>query len=208
MIYRAKHHFFIYPFFQKYGNWIIKRNFHDVIIMGEFRDRDLPLLLISNHMSWWDGFWADYLNIKLFHRKFHFMMLEEQLMKYRFFNKCGGYSIKKHSKSVIETLNYTAQLLADNNNLVLIFPQGRIESLYTKSLKFEKGLEYILRKIPGEIHILFSINLIEYLSNPKPTLFIYLKEHKGSTTIHELEKEYNDFYSSCISENMKLAEEG
>ncbi len=87
MIYKATHHQVIYPFFQMYTRWKIWRNFHGVIITGEYHEKDLPILLITNHISWWDGFWADYINMKLFHRKFYFMMLEEQLLKHMFFNK-------------------------------------------------------------------------------------------------------------------------
>ena len=69
MILKAKHNFFIYPFFQKYALWKIKRCFEKVHVIGEFHDRKLPVLILSNHVSWWDGFWIMYLNLKLLHRK-------------------------------------------------------------------------------------------------------------------------------------------
>lgn len=209
MIYRAKHHFFLYPFFQYYTLWKISRNFHKVDIKGKFNEKGFPVLLISNHFSWWDGFWADYLNQKLFHRKFYFMMLEEQLKQHMFFNKTGGYSIKKHSRTVIETLDYTARLLADKNNLVLLFPQGEIQSLYTFPIIFEKGIEYIMKKVHGKIHLIFLVNLVDYFSNSKPVIYMYLKEYNGNNySTEELEKEYNSFYSVCISDNQKKAADG
>ena len=67
-------------------------------LLVDFNDRNLPVLLISNHISWWDGFWAMYINLKVLKRKFHFMMLEEQLRKYWFFNYTGGFSVNKKSK--------------------------------------------------------------------------------------------------------------
>ncbi len=208
MIYRAKHHFFLYPFFQYYTLWKIRRNFHNVDITGNFNEKGFPVLLISNHFSWWDGFWADYLNQKLFHRKFYFMMLEEQLKQHMFFNKTGGYSIKKHSRTVIETLDYTVELLMDKNNLVLLFPQGKIQSLYTSRISFEKGIDYIIKKVPVKVHLIFLVNLVDYFSNPKPGIYMYLKEYDGNIyTTEELEKEYNSFYSACIAENQKKADD-
>ena len=130
MIYRATHHFLIHPFFRFYSVWKTRRKFHKVYLNGTFTDKNLPVLLVSNHFSWWDGFWAVYLNEKIFHRIFHFMMLEEQLKSHMFLNKTGGYSIKKGSRSIIETIDYTAQLLSDRKNLVLIFPQGEISSMH------------------------------------------------------------------------------
>jgi 1-acyl-sn-glycerol-3-phosphate acyltransferase len=139
MICRAKHNFFVYSFFKLYTVAKIRKNFKKIHISGSFEDKQLPILIISNHVSWWDGFWAEYLNLKLFHRKFfYFMMLEEQLEKNRFLNYTGGYSIKKKARSIIESLDYTAGLLADNMNYVLIFPQGEIQSLYNDKICFDK----------------------------------------------------------------------
>jgi 1-acyl-sn-glycerol-3-phosphate acyltransferase len=207
MIYRASHHIFLYPFFQFYSVWKTKRNFHRVYLNGAFIDKNLPVLLISNHFSWWDGFWAVYLNEKVFHRVFHFMMLEEKLKKNMFFNKTGGFSVKKGSKSVIETIDYTAQLLSDKKNLVLIFPQGEIRSMHTSEILFEKGIEHIIKKINSRIHLVFLVNIVDYFSSPKPGLYMYLREYQGDDfTTEALQKEYNRFYSESITENLKMTD--
>jgi 1-acyl-sn-glycerol-3-phosphate acyltransferase len=203
---KASHHIVIYNFFKIYTRWKIRRSFHTVEVNRTFTDKDLPVLLIMNHMSWWDGFWALYLNMKLFHRKFHFMMLESQLRRYPFFNKCGGYSVNKHTRSIIETLDYTVELLSENKNLVLLFPQGEIESLYTHSLHFEPGIEYILKKLNRKIQVVFVANLVDYFSNPRPTLYVYLKEYTSdSMSVEDIQSDYNAFYSQCIMENLKKA---
>lgn len=207
MIYKASHHPVIYPFFKLYAVWKIKRNFHLVSITGDFEEKHLPVLLISNHISWWDGFWAMYLNLKLFKRKFYFMMLEEQLKKHMFFNKTGGYSVRKGSRSIVETLNYTAELLADKNNLVLIFPQGEIESIYHQTFRFEKGIEHVIEKVKGKVQILFVVNLIDYFSNQKPGLYIYFTEYSGSDFRSEnLAKEFSIFHVSCVEQNLSKKE--
>lgn len=207
MILKASHHPVIYPFFQLYTLWKIRRNFHAVFVTGEFKEKHLPVLLISNHISWWDGFWAMYLNLKLFRRRFFFMMLEEQLRKHKFFNKTGGFSVRKGSRTIIETLDYTAGLLEDKKNLVLMFPQGTIESIYYNDFSFEKGIEHILKKVSGKVQILFLINLIDYFSNPRPGLYMYFKEYQGSDFSSEnLGKEFSDFHAACIAENLRKKE--
>ena len=206
MIRRAKHNFFIYTFFKLYTVWKIRRNFNRVFITGEFSDRQLPVIIIANHISWWDGFWAEYLNLKVFHRKFfYFMMLEEQLTKNNFLNYTGGFSIKKKSKSIIESLNYTAGLLEDNRNIVIVFPQGEIQSLYNSSINFDKGLEFILKKLTGKVHIIFLASLVDYFSGQKPGLYMYYIEYtEKDLTVSAIEKEYGLFYKRCISENIKM----
>ncbi|HOO98004.1 MAG TPA: lysophospholipid acyltransferase family protein [Bacteroidales bacterium] len=205
MIYRASHHFFLYPFFRFYSVWKTRRNFREVKLTGDFDDRGLPLLVISNHFSWWDGFWTVYLNEKKFHRLFHFMMLEEQLLKNMFLNKSGGYSVKKGSRSIAETISYTTELLRDKKNMVLMFPQGEILSIHTPELRFEKGIEHIIKRCSSEIHILFLVNLIDYFSWAKPSLFMYFREYKGEdhSTI-TLENAYNRFYSECRMKNISI----
>ena len=201
MILKASHHPVIYPFFQLYSRLKIKMHFHHVNIYHDFREKGLPILMISNHFSWWDGFWVVYLNLKLLHRKyFFFMMLEEELRKHMYLNKSGGFSVRKGSRSIVESLNYTAELLNDKNNLVLMFPQGRIESIYKNDFLFEKGIEYVMNKTGTRPQIVFLVNLIDYFSNQRPGLYMYLKEYNGTDiSTGNLQKEFNRYYSECTA---------
>jgi len=161
--------------------------------------------VLSNHFSWWDGFWVVYLNYKYFNRTFNFMMLEEELKNRMFFTKTGGFSIKKGSRSVIETIEYTAELLSDRKNLVLLFPQGEIKSMHTTKLEFEKGIEHIIKKTPNKIHLIFLINLVDYFSSQKPGLYVYFKEYGDEDfTTSRLHSEFNKFYTECVAENLKM----
>jgi len=199
---KARHHFFIYPFFKWYAGWIILRHFGRVELKNDFDDRDLPILLLANHVSWWDGFFAMQLNVKVLRRKFHLMMLEEQLKKFSFFNKTGGYSIRKKSRETLESINYTAELLRKRGNMVLLFPQGKIESIYKTSFQFESGIGRIVEKADCEIHLLFMANLINYFSRRKPSLYIYVVEYKSNKLdIKSIQDAYNLFYNQCIAEN-------
>ena len=206
MILKANHHFLIYPFFQKYSGWIIKKHFHAVEIKGSFEDRTLPILLISNHISWWDGFWAMQLNVKVLKRKFHFMMREDQLQKYRIFNFSGGFSVNKNSRSVLESLNYASGLLKNPENMVLIFPQGEIQSIYKPELEFQKGIEKVLSKLESnQVQILFVANLIDYFTKEKPTLFMYLEEYDALDFSNAgIQLSYNRFYNQCVEKQLNI----
>jgi len=207
MVLKARHHFFIYPFFKWYAGWIIRRHFGLVELKKEFDDQGLPVLLLANHVSWWDGFFAMHLNVKVLKRKFYFMMLEEQLKKFSFFNQTGGYSIRKKSRETIESINYTAELLRERGNMVLLFPQGKIESIYKTSFQFESGIGHVIKKAECDIHILFMANLIDYFSDRKPGLYIYIIEYKGNKfDVKSIQDAYNLFYNQCIVENSLKSE--
>lgn len=197
---KAKHHIVIYPLFKWLTGFLLKRNFNSVNIEGIFNDNGKPVLIIANHISWWDGFWIMYLNLKTLHRRFHFMMLEEQLKKHWYFQYSGAYSVKKKSRSIVESIIYTTKLLQNSENMVFMFPQGEINSLYNNSIKFEKGVLRIIEQCSEDVQVLFVANLLDYFSNPKLNLYIYIKSYSIKyLKEYSVETEYNKFYDSVLS---------
>lgn len=197
---KAKHHNVIYPLFQRLTVFLLKRNFKKALVNGEFNDSGKPILIISNHISWWDGFWLMYLNLKILHRKFHFMMLEEQLKKHWYFQYSGAYSVKKKSRGIIESLNYTKELLEDCQNMVFMFPQGKINSMYNDDIKFESGAQKLIEQANSDLQVLFVANLVDYFSDSKPTLFINIKKYSAKDLKeNKAETVYNMFYQNVLS---------
>lgn len=186
MIIKARHHWFYHPFFKYYSRWMPKKDFSRVELHHNLEDRGLPVLMIGNHISWWDGFFGQYINLKLFDRKIHIMMLEEQLKQRMFLNKTGAYSIKKGERSAIESIHYTTEILSDPGNLVLLYPQGKIHSLYDYPLIFEDGWYRILRKLEKPIQLVFYVALFDFYSNRKPEVHIYLQDYNypGRSNLH------------------------
>ncbi|NDP22143.1 MAG: glycerol acyltransferase [Paludibacter sp.] len=177
----------------------MKKHFGNIQINGAVEPKNASVLLISNHTSWWDGFWVNYINQKLFRRKFHFMMLEEQLRKHMFFNYTGAFSVNKKSRGIVETLDYTAELLSNPDNFVLIFPQGEIQSMHDQPIRFEKGIERLLKNQTNPIQIVFLVNLVDYFSNRKPGIYFYVQEYTGNTIdIQSINDSYNLFYADSI----------
>jgi 1-acyl-sn-glycerol-3-phosphate acyltransferase len=109
---------------------------------------DIPegkgLLLLPNHMSWWDGFFADYICRKLHDRLFHVMMLEEQLRRFWFFRKVGAFSINPADRaSTAETMCYANDVL-NAGSVVVMFPQGVLEPYDRRPFRLkESGLRMI-----------------------------------------------------------------
>jgi 1-acyl-sn-glycerol-3-phosphate acyltransferase len=205
MILRAKHHWFVYPFFKWYSKWIIKKHFKKIITEGNVTTSSKAVLLISNHVSWWDGFWAMYFNNTFIRKRFHFMMEEKQLRKYIMFNKIGGFSVRKNSRSALESINYSKELLSNSHNTLLMYPQGEIQSKYKSGFVFQKGVSRILSSMNKDIQVVFLVNLIDYFSDKKPTLFMYYGEYLFERTdIEYFEKSFNEFYTECLSKQLSI----
>lgn len=198
---RAKHHFIIYPFFKLFSVWMIRKKFNQVHLLGQWdaeNEQRNPILIFSNHVGWWDGFWIMYSNQKVFKKKLYVMMLEQQLRKYWYFRYAGGYSILKHSKGALESIQYSADILNDPNHAVLIFPQGKFISLYDSQIIFQKGISRLLNLIDEQVCIVFVANFVEYFARPKPSLYIHFETYKGSNSDGvSVAAAYQTFYDSA-----------
>lgn len=203
---KASHHWFYTVFFNSYIATIIKRDFYSVEINGECILGNKPVLLIGNHISWWDGFWALYINNKLFKKKIHVMMLEEQLEKRKFLSKIGAFSINPGARSVIESLDYASELLKDDQNIVVIYPQGKLNSMVQSEIVFQKGVERILKQ-SFNADVVFYVAMVDYFSHRKPTLYVYLKQIEiEQCLISGLNSMYNDFHQECLRLQKSKAE--
>ncbi len=197
---KASHHILIYPLFKWLTRFLLRRHFCSIQIDGEFNDKGGPVLVVANHISWWDGFWVEYLNQKIIHRKFYFMMREEQLKKHWYFQHTGGYPVKKNSRKIAESIDYTVELLSKNENLVLMFPQGKIHSAYNYSIRFESGIRRIVTQCHDATQVVFAANFTDYFSSIKPHLFIYIKTYPAVFLKNSnLEEEYNLFFTAVLN---------
>lgn len=203
MIIKAKHNPLAVNFFNTYSKKKIRHNFQQVVIKGDIDVSNHAVLLVSNHLGWWDGFWALYLNIKLFKKKFHFMMDEKELAKRWLFSYAGGFSVAPHNKSILESLRYASELLQDTNNLVLIYPQGKLYSSCCNDIRFMKGINRI--KTAETTKTVLLVQFVDYFQHEKPTVYLYTKEaDKGQSTKNNYEEQYQVFYNACMEEQSKI----
>jgi 1-acyl-sn-glycerol-3-phosphate acyltransferase len=129
------------------------------------------ILMLCNHSSWWDGFFTYFLNEKYFHKNYYVMMLEHKLKEFYFFNKIGAYSINQNNpKDIINSIDYSAQLLSINDNLVNIFPEGEMTYSFTNKFIGKKGVLKVIDK-SGDINILLVAMKIVTLHQEYPQVF-------------------------------------
>jgi hypothetical protein len=167
---------------QRWAEWLffpfvkglLRRSFHSLRLLGELPrlDPGLPLVIVPNHGTWWDGFFAYILNRLLFGRKLYLMMLEEQLARYRFFRRVGAFGIRPGlPRSVLETLRYSAELLRDPGNALCLFPQGELRYHALRPLGFQRGLERILKLFGDSVQLLPLGIRCELLQDQRPEAF-------------------------------------
>jgi 1-acyl-sn-glycerol-3-phosphate acyltransferase len=136
--------------FDRYNRWfLLRRYFHYIGRIGSIhQERGRPTLYIMNHSSWWDGLLVFHA-IRREESGTHYMMMDEQQLKrFRFFRKLGAFSIDKSTtKGIARALTYTQELLRQGER-VWIFPQGDIQHLYQRPIRFQTGVGKILGQSP------------------------------------------------------------
>lgn len=170
---KANHKKYARWLFIPYMNNLLRKNFSHFYLVNDFPEipGDQGLIITPNHISWWDGFFAEYLFNKTMDRKLHIMMLEDQLKRYWFFKKLGAYSINPASpRSIIETANYTKQIVGKPENFVVTYPQGEIESFEKRPLTLKQGLNFFMKGIESDFLLLPVGFKIHYYNEKYPSI--------------------------------------
>lgn len=189
-------------FSQFYTRILLGLFFNSVTYSGDYEEKGYPILLISNHFSFYDGFIQILLNRKVFKRTFIFMMLEKKLRETMWLTKIGASAIDKGRRSSIQSLDYAVEMLQDKKNLFLFFPQGKIKSIHTREFIFEKGmLSYILKNIKNDFQLVFNVNLIDYGTKLRPDICVFYETQSLKTlaSAGDIEREFNRFANACFT---------
>lgn len=189
-----------------YAGPLLDRAFSEVRMLDKVDDPGLPLLMLANHFCWWDGFIQYRLNRACLGRKLFVMMLEEQLEKHPILARCGCFSVRKHSRSILESLDYAAEVMRSPENMLLIFPQGAIRSIHLDTPGFESGVGYLRERVGTDHAVLMNVNLPDYGSGRKPCLNCHLRMLDGTKAGagDTLRAEWERFYADCKKRQQAL----
>jgi len=154
---KAEHKFFTKLFFDPYIDTLLKSNFSHFYLANPLPvpDQNRALVIIANHISWWDGFFIYPLLRRHGLHKIHLLMLEEQLRRFSFFSGLGAFSITPGNRhEVQESLAYISRLLAHPQNAVILYPQGEIQPYWQRPAVLKKGITHLFsarHHLPGMI---------------------------------------------------------
>ena len=185
-------------FYSSYFRVLQKIFFRKIsVITEDLFHEGQSVLLLQNHFSLYDGYWSMYLCHKVFRRRFHVMMLEEQMAKRMFLTRCGVFSVRKNSRDLLESLDYASELLQNPRNVVTIYPTGEIISHHLQNFTFQRGFAR-LASDKNNCSIALAVILVDFFSMARPEIRIYLQNYSAEKTAKAIENAYLSFYQSCI----------
>lgn len=198
---KPKQNTLVYRFFGWYIARIIKQNFNAFSYNNAVLEPNKSVLLLANHYSWWDGFVLFHLNKIYLKKRFHVMIMEHTAKQLWFMKYLGAFSVNPTNRSVLQSLIFAGELLNNPNNLVLIFPQGKLHSMHINKIEFQKGLVKIIEASTKQFQFLFAASFTDYFEHKKPSLHIYLKTLpvQHFKNLPQIELAYNQHYQTVLA---------
>lgn len=189
-----------------YARFITRRNFKAINFNEVAVASNRSVLLIANHFSAWDTIILDQVNQKLFRKKFHVMVLEDTLRKQPILKYAGAFSVDKSSRDMIASLDYAAQLLHDPQNLVLIYPQGKLYSNMVSEVIFESGVVRIMQHAGDKFQLLMAATFVENFEHFKATANVHIKAENAQnfSDIEQLQSAYQQHYAASRQQQINI----
>lgn len=177
---KAKKSFWFEKIFDLYNRNLLRRRFNSFRVLGLENlaqvEKKAPLIIYSNHSSWWDGLAAFHIGRRAGLDAF-IMMEEKHLKNLRLFRRLGAFSVvRENPRKALGSIKYAAELLKEKKDRALwIFPQGEILPNDRRPVKFYNGVSRIVEKLNRCRTISLAMRY-EFLGDFKPDIFVRIRE--------------------------------
>jgi len=170
------------PFWFKFvagiNTFLVNRTIHPKVEPVELKPGH-SYILMCNHYSFWDGAWAFYLCSNFFYkkdgmRKLYIMSVKKQMLNKKWLRRLGSFSIDPGKRSITESFDYAGEILSTPGNLLLYYPQGELESIYIRHIKFDAGISEIIARTQGKCQLIWCSSFAQYFENFRTSVYTYM----------------------------------
>lgn len=161
--------------FQGYTRRYLRRSFHRILLMGELPEKpEGPVLICSNHSSWWDLLAAYWLSRDVLGWSGYAPMDERQLRRYSILRRIGIYGVDRERLSGgREFLDYSLSLLRGEDCALWLTAQGAMISNDVRPVRLYSGIAHLVKAL-GVCHVLTVAIDYEFWDEKRPELLIAL----------------------------------
>jgi len=162
-----------------------------------------------------DGFLAAYLCREIMWKpggmkKLYIMSVKKQMEKNPWLRYIGSFSVEPGRRSITESFDYAAEMLAEPGNLLMFFPQGKLESNHIRYIQMEHGIREIVHRIKGDnVQLLWCSTTIEYFESLKPSVCFDMMDcgTNRDFDFDQLQNKINSFHRQSIEKNIRYTNE-
>jgi 1-acyl-sn-glycerol-3-phosphate acyltransferase len=136
--------------FSVYLRWYMKRHFHALRVAnaGRIPPQAQPLILFTNHASWWDPLTGMLLGRALLPRREHYAPMDEAaLAHYSVFRPMGFFPVDNASpRGAAQLLRAGHQVLARPGAVLWITPESQFQDVRKRPIVFKPGLGALMNR--------------------------------------------------------------
>lgn len=154
----------------------IHKSFGRVFVRGLAGARELasrtPVLIVSNHTSWWDPLVLLHASEHLLGTEGHALMDAKNLRRLPFFSLVGAFGVDLDEPSDgAAAVRHAARLLDRPGRMVWVFPQGDERPITERPLGFRGGAAQVARVAKAAVTIPAAIRY-EHAAEELPRLYL------------------------------------
>ena len=133
----------------------------------------MPVMLVANHVSWWDGFLLREVHRRLRPRApFHVVMAAPELRRHPYLRLLGAVPLGATRLGPRRLLgDLEARVAARPDAVVGYFPQGRIWPSHRRPLGFSRGAAWLAGRLAPLAVVPVGLHL-QPLTRPAPAAFV------------------------------------
>lgn len=138
--------------FTFYLRGFFRRGFRAVRTSGEVPRDSRPLIVYSNHPSWWDPIHFKLLaSTRLPRREVYGPMDAEALEKYRFFKKLGVFGIDRSPRGAARFLRTSLEILAKPGASLWLTAEGKFTDPRQRPVRLLPGLAHLVWRMEDAV---------------------------------------------------------
>lgn len=197
-----------------FTSWWVASRFNKLKIHGVEIKPDTSYLLLCNHFSFWDGFLAAYLVKHTIGKKqkvntINFMSVKKQMQMNPWLRLMGSFSVSPGKISSGKSVAYAAEKLNKPGNVLVLYPQGNLESCHVRQIEMKDGINALIPQIKGDCQIIWSSNLVDFFESLKPSVTFHMLDcgTNQNFDFDTFKNTVNNHHRSALKKQMRFTDE-
>ena len=194
--------------FTWYARRYLRRHFHSLRISRSGSApgyRDQPLVIYSNHASWWDPLVCLVLKAHRFPERQAFTPIDAAaLERYGILRRVGFFPVEQRSaRGAVQFLRTATAILKSPRNLLAITPQSRFADVRERPVHFEGGLGLLATRVDDAVFVPFAAEYV-FWEERLPEILVRFGDAvvvKSKTTSDRSSAEWTKLFETKMQQN-------
>ena len=151
--------------FTGYSRRYIRRHFHSLRVARAGlppAPQGLPIVLYTNHASWWDPLVCLVLKAEFFPDRAGFAPIDlDAFDRYKLLRKLGFFGVEQGTRrGAVQFLRTAETILRESYHLLALTPQGRFSDVRERPLRFPSGLGHLATRVESALFVPLAVEYV------------------------------------------------